>query len=236
MKVELFKLDPATRLVDINKEWISTIKEFKKILSRDRGSKGDMEGKRKLQATKEFTFIYHFCDYESKFDNYSEEDKLSQCIANAELSQDFDYKKDEDLILAMSRYKTLQESASLKLLNEAKEGLHSAHKVIRKVRIHLETQLEKIDLDEMEPEDESDDKKKKKASPIQVLTTALTQLMRLTNEVGPALIAIRELEDEVKKELGNKTQLRGGKAKGEREDAVRSGESNEGPKNSFDGL
>lgn len=240
MKVELFKIDTATRLVDLNKEWIGTIKEFRKILSRDRGSKGDMDGKRKLQATKEFTFIFHFCDYASKFDNYSEVDKLAQCIANAELPQDFDFKKDEDLVLAMSRYKSMQESAALKLLNEAKEGLHSAHKVIRKVRTHLETQLEKIDLDELNIEEEveqEDGKKKKLASPISKITTALTELIKLTNLVGPALTAIREMEEEVKKELGDKTQLRGGKAKGEREDATKSDSSGEDrPKTAFDGL
>jgi hypothetical protein len=224
MKVELFVLDPATRMVDLNKEWISTIKEFKKILSRDRASKGDMDGRRKLQATKEFTFIYHFCDYASKFGNYSEEDKFKQCVANSELPENFDYKKDEELLTAMAKYKEMQETPALKVLNEAKEGLHSAHRVIRKIRLHLETELASIDLtkpleEDDEGEDEGGNRKKKKADPISKITTALKNLMALTNEVSPALKTLKELEEEVKKELGDKTGLRGDREKGMREDS-----------------
>jgi hypothetical protein len=43
--------------------------------------------------------------------------------------------------------------------------------------------------------------------------------MKLTNQVAPALKTVKELEEEVKKELGDKTMLRGNREKGEREDA-----------------
>lgn len=223
MKVELFKIDPATRMVDLNKEWIGTIKEFKKILSRDRGSKGDMDGKKKLQATKEFTFIYHFCDYASKFDNYPEEEKLKECLANSDLPLDFDYTKDDDILAAVIRYKTLQESPALKVLNEAKQGLFTAHKVIRKIRKALETQLEATDLDELfkdTTEDPDKPNKKRIDDPITKISKALKSLMELTNEVGPSLRAIKDLEEDVKKELGDQTGLRGDREKGIREDAV----------------
>ena len=151
--IKFFELDKY-RVVDLNKEWISTIKEFKKILTRDKGSKGDVDGRKKLQAIREFTFIYHYCDYASKFGNYSEEDKLSQCISNADLPQDFNYTKDEDLVAAISKYKQIQETPALRILNEAKEGLHSAHRVIRKIRLHLESELANIDLAKLDEEPE----------------------------------------------------------------------------------
>ena len=56
--LRLFTLNPATFLVDLDKEWISTIKEFKVILVRDKGAKGDTQARKKLQAQKEFTFHY----------------------------------------------------------------------------------------------------------------------------------------------------------------------------------
>lgn len=224
MKVELFKIDPNTRMVDLNKEWISTIKEFKKILSRDRGSKGDNDGKKKLFATKEFTFIYHYCDYASKFDNYAEDDKLKECLLNAELPVDLDYKKDEDLLAAIIRYKSMQDSATLKLLNEAKEGLHSTHKLIRKIRIALESQIEATDFaefltQEKETTDETKSNSKKIDDPITKMIKAYKGLIEITNSVGPVLRNIKELEEDVKKELGDKASLRGGKEKGIREDA-----------------
>lgn len=215
-KVELFILDQSTRMVDLNKEWISTIKEFKKILTRDKGSKGDIDGRKKFQALREFTFMYHYCDYASKYANYSEEDKLKECILNAELPDDFDFTKDPDLVAAVSRYKGLQETPALKLLYEAKEGLHLAHKVIRKIRLHIETQLANIDLGAIV--DEGEDGKKKVKSPLISLKENLEALMSLANEVEPAMTTVDNLTEKVKKQLGDKTELRGGREKGTRED------------------
>lgn len=218
MTVKLFELGDD-RLARLDKEWISTIKEFKKILSRDRGSKGDTDGRRKLQATKEFTFMYHYCDYASKFGNFSEDDKLKASIVNAELADDFNYKKDEDLLSAMVKYKEMQESPALQLLTEAKEGLHHAHKVVKKIRTYLEIELENLDLTTITEDLEESDSKKKKLDPISKITNSLKNLMSLTNEIAPALKTLKLLEEEVKKELGDKTGLRGGREKGEREEA-----------------
>ena len=40
---ELFTLNNEY-VVELNREWISTIEEFKVLLRRDRGSKGDADG------------------------------------------------------------------------------------------------------------------------------------------------------------------------------------------------
>jgi hypothetical protein len=218
--IRFFELNKY-RVVDLDKEWISTIKEFKKILTRDKGSKGDIDGRKKLQATREFTFIYHYCDYASKFSNYSEDDKLKACQLNADLPDDFDYTKDEDIVAAVKKYKDLQETPALKMLAEAREGLHSAHKVIRKIRYYLEEELANLDFSNIVEEDEEDGKnKKKKVDPVTKLTVSLQNLMKLTNEVAPALKTIKELEEEVKLELGEKKGLRGDRQKGHREEAV----------------
>ena len=42
---------------------IRLIPEFRKILERDRGSKGDQQGRLKIQATKEFHYIYGIADF-----------------------------------------------------------------------------------------------------------------------------------------------------------------------------
>ncbi len=170
--IRFFELNKY-RVVDLDKEWISTIKEFKKILTRDKGSKGDIDGRKKLQATREFTFIYHYCDYASKFSNYSEDDKLKACQLNADLPDDFDYTKDEDIVAAVKKYRDLQETPALKMLAEAREGLHSAHKVIRKIRYYLEEELANLDFSNIIEEDEEEGKnKKKKVDPVTKLTTS----------------------------------------------------------------
>jgi hypothetical protein len=215
MSLELFTLG-KDRLIELNRPWIGTIKEFKKIVSRDRGSKGDVEGRKKYQAIREFTFIFHLLDFHSQFSNYSEAERLQEAARNAELPDDFDYTKDEDLVLAVNRYRELQNTPALRLYTEAKEGLHTAYKVIRKIRTALEIKLEATDFDEIEGEERNG--KVKIVDPVLKLTNNLKALIDITNQIGPALKNIKDQEEEVKKELGEKQALRGGKEKGIRED------------------
>ncbi len=212
--MKLFELDPATRMVNLNKEWISTIKEFKKLITRDKGSEGDADGRKKLRAIREFTFIYHFCDYRSKFVNYSEQDKYLECLRNAELSTELDIEKDPDLLSAIIRYKALQEVPALKVLNELKETLHSAHRVVKKLRDNLEVQLTKLDVI---PDDDEDSSAKKK-DPIVVLTNSLTAVMDIANRIPASIKAIEEQEEKVRKELGEENMIRGDAKLGIREE------------------
>lgn len=219
MKIELFEIDPETHMVAMNKTWIGTIKEFKTILKRDRGSEGDMDGRVKLQAEKEFTFIYHFCDFKSKFREYSEEDKLKECLRNANLSDTIDIYSDAALMLAIERYKKFQETATLKLLNEAKEGFHTAYKVVRKIRIALEARLDVMEFNDIiEVEEEEGKKKKATVDPVLSITNKLTALMQITDKIATSLDTINSLEEKVKKELGEDNVVRGGLEKGVRED------------------
>jgi hypothetical protein len=215
--MKLFEIDSTTRLVNLNKEWISTIKEFKKLITRDKGSEGDADGRRKLQAIREFTFIYHYCDYRSKFTNYSEKDKYYECLRNADLPGDLEIKKDEDLLNAIIRYKSLQEVPSLKVLSELKETLHSAHRVVQKLRSNLDVQLTKMDNMDLTLDTEEEDGKKKK-DPITVLTGYLTAAMDIANRIPASIKAIEEQEEKVRKELGEENQVRGDAQIGIREE------------------
>lgn len=250
MIAELFVLNPDTLLVEINKPWITTIKEFRKLVVRDKGSKGDIDGRKKLRATKEFTFIYHFVSYKSEFENYSETERAEQSRINAELEDSFDYRKDEDLVLAIKKYKDLQDSPALRLLTEAKEGLHLSNKVIRNIRKALETQLEATDFDQINSEivvdeDATEEEKanQKKAQykkliddPITKITKTLKGILDLTNSIEPTLKNIAALEDKVKKELGDKVLLRGDKMKGDREDLPPAVASESTPKSIFEDI
>ncbi len=174
--------------------------------------------------------MFHYCDYESKFDNFSEEEKLQESIRNAELPLDFDFKKDDDLVNAIIRYKSMQDVAALKILNEAKEGLHQSYRVMKKNRQYLEMLLTKIDLNVLAEQPESIEgedvktKKDKRADPISKITDAVINIMKLTDQIEPALDTIERLEEKVKKALGNKKEARGGREIGKREDVLPSRE------------
>jgi hypothetical protein len=212
--MELFVLDPKTRLVDLNKTWISTIKEFKDILTAK--NKGNIK-----QAERDFTFLFNYCDYKSKFINFSKEERLKEALRNSDLGEDKSYADDIFIQAAIARYNTLQKAPSLKFLEELKEGLHTGIKVIKKIRERLEDQLVELDISKYELEEgegEEGKSKVKKIDPVVKLTNALKSLMVIGREVPQSLDELKELEDKVKAQLADEQVLRGKATKGERED------------------
>lgn len=64
---------------------------FRKIIERDKGSKGDIDGRRKYNATKELAFIYWFADprsnYKESYQNETERVEKIKKLLN--LSEDW---------------------------------------------------------------------------------------------------------------------------------------------------
>lgn len=120
--IKLFELGD-NYLVDLNKDWISTITEFKEILKRDRGSKGDVQGRAKLQATKEFLYIYHMVDFRSPYENFPVSERKERALADSGISEE--EATDELLLTALTKYKLLLENSSptLRLLRAVKTSM-----------------------------------------------------------------------------------------------------------------
>lgn len=117
---ELFKLDDEY-LVELNREWISTIPEFAKIIRDDKGSKGDTQARKKLHAKRVFTFIYHYCDFQSQFVDYGAERRREEALHNAGLCED-----DVTIVaveIAIDKYNRLQDTRILRLLKSANGGI-----------------------------------------------------------------------------------------------------------------
>src|SRR5690606_29063145 len=156
IKFELFKLDEKDFLVDINKEWISTILEFRKILQRDRGSPGDSQGRKKLQARREFTYIYHMYDYHSKLKNWDENDKHKEALRQSELPQDF--VPDDELKAAIEIYKKLKITEAIRSSDSVKGTLVTARKVVDGINLKFQKYLNilegEMDASEIDTTDE----------------------------------------------------------------------------------
>ena len=124
----LFELD-KTKEVVLHKMNIMTVKEFAAILHRDRGSKGDSQGRLKKTASSEFSYIYHLVDYKSPFNVYGEDEKIEQCKKNAGFPET--WKPDEVVLAAIEKYKELQKTKSLRLLEAVSNSLNKAQKYFR---------------------------------------------------------------------------------------------------------
>lgn len=100
MSLELFVI-AEDGLVDLNKIWIQLIPEFKKVYARDKGSEGDYDGRKKLKARKEFTYIYFHSSFLSPLLDYDEEEKhieslryaMLERVDDAVLQADMEYKR-----------------------------------------------------------------------------------------------------------------------------------------------
>lgn len=126
--MELFKLNEDF-LVDINKEWIQLHEAFKKVYLRDKGNNSNhYKGRFKFQAQKEFTYIYLLCDYKSNLVNYSEEEREKQARIDAGLEPG--WKPDKEIKDAIERYKELQQTRPLKLLQACFKKIDNLTKLL----------------------------------------------------------------------------------------------------------
>lgn len=229
--LKLFVLEGKN--VVLNKPEIATIKVFKNILRRDRGSKGDAQGREKLMAYAEFAYIYHMCDLGSipNTEGYNEDKAHEWAVKQADLLElNPDWVVDAGLEDAMNEYKELQQDIpSLNILKSLKEGLNSSSSLIRvmvdkmnKYVIEL-TELSLVGDDDEVIEDpnnpesflpnpNSASKKLEKAIKLQ------SQVLGLAKDLPKTMEQVKVLAEQVKKELEQSHDIRGGRKLNNRED------------------
>lgn len=102
---------------------LRTISCYRRIIERDRGSKGDSDGRKKLQCTKELSFIVLFADYRSPYVNrFIEEDLRIEEIAK-DLRMPEGWVIDQELAECIEHYKSSQDCIELQYLQAAKNAL-----------------------------------------------------------------------------------------------------------------
>jgi hypothetical protein len=216
-KLELFEIGKDF-LVDINKDWISTIKEFAKVLRRDRGSPGDSGGHKKLQARKEFTYIYHMYDYKSKFRAYDEEDRRKHALLNSDLPLDF--QPDSDLQAAIKVYEKMKVTKTIKSINSVERGLLTAQKTADAINLKLSKFLDILaDETSILTVTEEGVEAAARIETISNTTIDLVQkLLKITVEIPKSINLMAELNDKIIAELSDEGTLRAGDKKGVREE------------------
>lgn len=119
---ELFKIT-ETYDVELNKEWMLLIPEFKAIIHADKGSPGDNDGRKKLKARKQFGYIYFMVDFKSPLSEWEFSQRHAESLKYVDLTE-----KDVSNALikaAYDRYDELQHMAAraLRTLQSAKKAV-----------------------------------------------------------------------------------------------------------------
>lgn len=129
--MRLFELDENKQVL-LNKVWIAMIPEFKALLTRDKGSKGDYRGEKKLKATREFTYIYFYADFSSPIRDWEDDERKTEALYYAQLEE---ADIDNAVLEAQEKYFNMQLEMSrpLRTLKSLYKGLYAMDAYFEKI-------------------------------------------------------------------------------------------------------
>ena len=134
----------------LNKESILLELPFKTILKRDRGSRGDMQGRFKLIAYNEFKYIYYIADYTSypNEHGFTEYKRKEYAIKHCELVDSWE----ADIVIksAIKLYKEHQYSVPKETTLELLRSFRGIKDIIKKIRGNLDVLQDKSTLNRAE--------------------------------------------------------------------------------------
>lgn len=165
------------------------IKEFKDLLEVERNKcKEDPSGLDHLRADKEFTYIYLAIDWKSPYSNYSNQEKHTAALQDAELTEE--EWNDPIFRAACRKYVSLQDS------NRYVRLLQASQEVTDKIIDYFQN----IDLNS------TDDQGK----PL----VKITDIQKAMDQSVKQIESLKQIEALVKKELTEQSQIRGGAVEG----------------------
>ncbi len=188
--LHIFEYDNANGLVKINKPEILLIEEFAKLMDDKRNiCAEDKTGQQHLRAFKEFTYIWLAIDWESFYNNDTEQVRHLQALKDSGLTED--EFNDPEFRAACRKYRSLQES------NLAIRSLSAAKITINKFIDYFES---------LDPQ-ERDEQTGKPIYKVKDIMAEITSLSKVLEE-------LKILEGQAKKEMQEQSQIRAGAVEG----------------------
>lgn len=132
---------------------VRVIKEFFQLLKRDKGV-DDTEGRKKVRATKEFSFIHFYCVYDSRFEAYEGKEKVEVIKRMVDLPEE--WKIDNDIRAAIDRYSDLITTPSMGLFKQAQQQLTALSFFLKELDILGENNRTKSGTLVIKPKDVTD--------------------------------------------------------------------------------
>lgn len=177
---------------------VRMIREFNDLLVRDKGSKGDADGRKKYIAIKELTYVHFMAYYNSEFiASYSEEERPKRIKESIGLPTD--WKPDAKVELAVLKYKELNSTPTMDSLTETKESLFSANKIIKLLRRRLESKLQ--DLENVMQTSTDEDVEKTISKTLEDTMKMYDQIMKTAEKMPVTVETITKLEERIRKEM-----------------------------------
>ena len=191
MSTKLFTLKNGE--VVINRVEILTIPAFTKVLHRDKGSKGDADGRKKLMAFKEFAYIYHVADVGStpNKNGYTKHRAHIHALNSTGLASD--YKPDDIVNEAIIHYKNEQASLPRDTILELIKTYGVVNRVVKGLRENLEDLATKDKL--------TNDQAREALGIIDTLITQGDMIPRITVKLTTAISQLEQLDEKENRDI-----------------------------------
>ena len=187
---DIFVYDNSTNKINLNTPEILLVKEFNALLNPERNKcKEDPKGVLGLRAFREFTYIWLAICWKSVYADYSEQERHQEALKDAQLTEE-EFNNPE-FRAACRKFKSIQES------NKSIRLLHSANSMVDKFIDYFEN------ADPMERDEQT-------GKPIYKVKDIQAEMKNLI-DVHSTMV---ELENQVKKQITEKSSIRGGAVEG----------------------
>lgn len=188
--LHIFQYNNATGKVELEKGDILLISEFKSLMNNKRNvCKEDPTGEKHLRAYREFTYIWLAIDWESFYRDYSEQERHIAALKDAELTEE--EFNDPTFRAACRKYQSIQNSnRSIRMLQAAQTTIDRFVDYFRSI----------------DPQ-ERDEQTGKPIYKVKDIMAELSSLSKVNDE-------LKTLEQQVKKEMQESSQLRAGAVDG----------------------
>lgn len=187
---DIFVYNNQINRVELNTPEILLVKEFATLLKPERNKcKEDPSGLLGLRAFREFTYIWLAICWKSIYADYDEQERHQEALRDAEMT-DEEFNNPE-FKAACRKFKAIQES------NKSIRLLHSANSMVDKFIDYFEN------TDPMEKDEQT-------GKPIYKVKDIQAEMKNLI-DVHSTMV---ELENQVKKQITEKSSIRGGATEG----------------------
>lgn len=215
--MKLFRIENFQAVV--NDEEVMLIPEFKAMfeLKYNKG-KGDHDGRKRVRAFKELTYIYFMADYGSEYANFSPKERHREALEAADLPEK--YKISAILKKAMETYEKLQRTLSIKALSAVRNSLLTSMEMADTLEVLMQTELESI-RNSLKPVKKEEDETEaqfllSQAQSRELAVNSMASLLKLigssskiANDIPKTIKTLDNLEEKVKTEQETDAKARG---------------------------
>ena len=207
---------------EIDKLHVRTNAIFKSILTRDKGSEGDADGRKKAFAYKEFLYIYHVSSPKSIYRDLPTEARKIRAKLTAKLPDTW---KEDDLVEAACK-----EYVRCLKLGSAAHAYYNASKAVysigedlkffneRKIKLKKQIEQKTLLLDNTSVEEDRQKYNADIERNITGLMNLTKNIMGLSSQLEEAYTSLEKLKERMAKEQGKKQEIHGGGKLGRREE------------------